>query len=156
MDNFTDGPSSQGHASGIDMGSLDDRVQTLLNNLLGELMMSETVAIEIGVARQRIAEWRRDARRYSIITALPAGEYQTLVRRGAQRGASFDALVDSLADEGSSSQPSAVPRLEGSRTEVARIDGRHVVDVGFEDARVEFFKRQGYWADLVGTCEDED
>jgi hypothetical protein len=107
-----------------DFASLDDRVFALIQKALTGLLTSETVAIEVGVAKQRITEWRRDARRYEVVRELPLAEYQALFRQSVREGVSLSVLVDTVGEQGYS-----------------------------DYARIEFLKQQGYWADLVGPDE---
>ncbi|WP_413195260.1 hypothetical protein [Pararobbsia alpina] len=106
---------------------MDDRVFALIQKALTGLLTSETVAIEVGVAKQRISEWRRDARRYEIVRDLPLDEYQALYRQSVRQGVSLSVLVDTVGEQGYS-----------------------------DFARIEFLKQQGYWADLVGPDDDND
>jgi hypothetical protein len=110
-----------------DVASMDDRVFALIQKALTGLLTSETVAIEVGVAKQRISEWRRDARRYEIVRDLPLDEYQALYRQSVRQGVSLSVLVDTVGEQGYS-----------------------------DFARIEFLKQQGYWADLVGPDDDND
>ncbi|HTJ94820.1 MAG TPA: hypothetical protein VL424_17140 [Pararobbsia sp.] len=106
------------------VASLDDRVMKLLDNALDTFLTSELVAIEIGMAKQRIVEWRRDARRYEVLTSLARDEYDALFNRSVGQGLSIHSLVDAIARQ------------------------------GVDDERVEFLKRQGYWADLVSDASE--
>ena len=119
-----------GRASGVDLPPLDDRVLQLLHDALTHLLTSEQVAIEIGVARQRLAEWIRDARRYRIVKGLAPQMYQALVARSIGEGISLDVLIEGVGAQQSK-------------------EGAH-------DPHADFFKRQGYWDDLVGPGDVVD
>lgn len=107
--------------------SNDERVLSLLDNALGQLLTSDLVAIDIGVVKRRVSEWQRNARRYEVLTALSVDERQALFARSVGEGISVDALVDAAAERN--------PRV---------------------DPREAFLEQQGYWTDLVGPDSDDE
>ena len=124
LDNHTKLPLPEHRPSGNGIASLDDRVLTLLDKALSDLQACGLIAIEVGVARQRLGEWRKNARRYELVASLTPDEMQRLVEKASRTGATLDSLVDAIAEQ--------------QHTDRARID---------------FLKQQGYWDALVGPAD---
>jgi hypothetical protein len=121
LDNPKKLPLPAHRASGSDTAPLDDRVLSLLDHALSDLQNAGLVAIEVAVARQRLREWRKNARRYERIASLAPDEMRALAAKASCKGATLDTLVDAIDEQ--------------------RLTDR---------ARIDFLKQQGYWDALVG------